>query len=167
MEQERDTGLTIMLSGFVAGLAMTIVMALARGIGLTSLNLERGFGSLLLAQWGAGAWILGLIIHLAFSAIFALVYSVGFKRVGGAGWQIGAAFGVVHWVIIGFLAGLAPWVHPLMPNVMAPPGFFAVNSGVFGFFFLLLLHVMFGSIVGSAYAKLVARHPEMMTARPV
>ena len=147
----------VMLSGIIAGLLMVVLMSLARSAGLVSIDIARGFGVLLLGSAGAASWIVGLAVHLALSAVFALFYAAGFRRIQNAGWSIGAAFGFAHWLIAGIFVGLMP---AFRSGVV--PGIFAINTGLFGFFFVLLLHLMYGAIVGESYARMAKQHPEVL-----
>lgn len=142
----------LMLSGLIGGLIVTIMMAMARGLGLLSLNIETLWGSLVMGHSGSAAWMLGFVIHLALSAGIALIYGAAFRKVGDAGPSIGAAFGVVHWAVSSLLLGLIPLAHPRTPESFQAPGFFAVQTGLFGFFFIFLLHLIYGAIVGG-YAR--------------
>lgn len=161
----KEVVLYTMLAGVLGGLFITVVMAAARASGLISLNLEQIFGTLLLGASGVGTWIVGLILHLAFSAIFALVYAEAFRRIHRANWKTGAAFGIVHWAAVGAFIGALPTFRPALSESMAAPGPFAMNEGVFSFVFLLAVHLVFGAIIGVAYEKTAHDHPEVLARR--
>lgn len=161
----KEVALYVMLSGIFGGLFLTVAMAAARATGIFAVNLERSFGSLLLGTTGPGAFIVGLVMHLAFSAIFALIYAEGFRRLHAANWKIGAGFGIIHWAAMGVFIGIMPSLRPMMAASLAEPGAFAMNQGVFSFLFLLVVHLIFGGIVGAAYQRTAQDHPEILAAR--
>lgn len=161
----KEVVLYTMLAGVLGGLFITVVMAAARAADLISLNLEQIFGALLLGTTGAAAWGLGLILHLAFSAIFALVYAEGFRRTHRANAIVGAAFGIVHWAAVGAFIGLLPTFRPALSDSLAASGPFAMNEGVFSFIFLLVVHLVFGAIIGVAYERTAQDHPEVLAPR--
>lgn len=148
----RNATSNTMVAGLFAGLVITLLMAVARNLGLTSLNIERGFGNLLLGQTGAGPWLLGFVLHLAISAFFALIYAEVFRRLHRTGPVVGAAFGLVHWLVAGLMAGVLPMLRT-MPDTVNTPGFFAVNNGPSGIFLLFALHLLFGAIVGAIHQR--------------
>jgi hypothetical protein len=146
----RDADTFVMLAGILAGLMQSMLMIVARASGLWALNFERAYGSLLVRGDGSGAWLSGLMIHLSISALAALVYARIFRALGSANLSIGAALGVAHWLVSGIAMGASP------------AGLFALKAGVFGFSFVLLLHLLFGSLMGVAYEKLADEHPEVL-----
>jgi hypothetical protein len=152
----RTAQTNVMMSGIVAGLLMVVLMSLAKAAGFVSIDIARGFGVLLLGSASAATWIFGLMIHLALSAVFALFYAAAFRRIQTSGWAIGAAFGFAHWVIAGVFLGIMPAFRDGVA-----PGIFAINTGLFGFFFVLVLHLMFGAIVGETFERMAKQHPEV------
>lgn len=162
----RYESLTLMCAGIVAAATLTVLMAIARSLGLLSLNLEVIIGSFALGYLGPSPWLVGFVLHLAFGAIIALGYGAVFRRLGAAGPSIGAGIGVAQWILLGLALGFISHVHPLMPESLLPPGFFAINSGTFGFFFIFLLQLVFGAIVGSYYRQVCIEH-RSLTSRPV
>jgi hypothetical protein len=146
----RDAATFVMLAGILAGLMQSMLMIVARASGLWQLSFEKAYGSLLLRGDGSGAWLSGLMIHLFVSALFALLYARIFRTLGSANVSIGAGLGFAHWLVSGILMGLSPM------------GFFALDAGLFGFWFVMLLHLLFGSLMGVAYGRLSLDHPEML-----
>ena len=158
----KEVTIFTMLAGILAGLVMTILMAAARASGLFAFNLERSFGELLLGTQGDAAFAVGLIIHLAASMIFALIYAEGFRRAHVAGSLIGAGFGIVQWILVGLFVGLMPALRPMLAESLSTAGPFAMNLGTFGFCFLLLVHLLYGAIVGSAFLRMSQEYPEIL-----
>lgn len=100
-------------------------------------------------------YMLGLMVHLMMGVIFAIVYAALFDILGvDANWLWGAIFGAVHGVIAGMAFGMMPAMHPRMgpSEVLAAPGLFGVRYGSMVPIGVLLLHVVFGAVVGGVYA---------------
>lgn len=138
------------IAGVAGGAAMSVLTALGRMMGMHA-NIEMMLGTMV-ADPGTTAWAIGLVMHLMFSGLIALIYAWGFEHVTHkAGWAVGAGFGVIHVVIAGVVMGMIPLMHPRMPNPVMPPGFFMLNMGIIGPIALLMLHLVYGAIVGAMY----------------
>ncbi|MDQ3035698.1 MAG: hypothetical protein M3Y87_25050 [Myxococcota bacterium] len=152
------------LAGVVGGAVMTILTAIGRLLGL-DVNLEMMLGTMLLPP-SAVAWIVGLAMHLLISGLIAIAYAAGFERVTHrAGASVGLAFSVIHIVIGGLFMGLVPALHRLIPEQMAAPGAFLSNHGAVGVISFLVLHAIYGAIVGAMYAPAVHEAPGRITTR--
>jgi len=138
-------------AGIVGAVTMTILMVIARAMGLTTMNLEMMLGSMITSTFGTGTWVLGFAWHVINGGVFALIYAAGFKQYGKANVTLGAAFGFVHWIVAGIFMGLLPAMHPLIPVALSAPGYFAASTGVFNFFAELVMHLIYGGIVGAIY----------------
>lgn len=132
-------------------------MLLARGLGM-EVHLEQTLGTLLIAP-GAAAWVVGLGMHLVVSGLIALVYAWGFEHVTHrAGWTVGLAFSLVHTLVSGVSMGaLLPGLHPLVTEAMPGPGYFMLNLGALGAAAFVVLHALYGAIVGALYGPVL--HP--------
>lgn len=149
-------------AGVISGLVMTILLAFARLIGLTMLNVEMALGSMLTEVLSLSTWFLGLGVHLVISGLIACLYAIGFEYLlSRANWIMGAGLAVIHLILGGlFLGTLGDW-HPLMvpPPLPAPagylmaPGIFALNFGQFTAIALVVVHLIFGAMVGSIYEE--------------
>jgi hypothetical protein len=140
------------IAGVVGALAMTLVSAMLRAMGMP-LNLEMMYGSLLTASLGVGTWLLGFSIHLCVGALLGLVYAQVFvKWTRRPDATTGVGIGAVHGLISGLLLGVIRPLHPLIPEVMPAPGIFLTSLGAVGVIVYLGLHLMFGAIVGAIYA---------------
>jgi hypothetical protein len=144
------------LAGVVGGVVMSMGLAMGRAMGMPA-NLEMMLGTMLLPP-GTAAFALGLAMHLLISGAIAVIYAWGFETVTHrSGAAVGAAFGVVHALLGGLFMGTMPAMHPLMPDVMAPPGAFMSNLGTMGVMAEILLHVLYGSVVGAMYTSAPSR----------
>ncbi len=139
-------------AGVVAGAAMSILMAAGRALAIP-LDVEMTLGTLFGLAPGAPAWMLGFVVHLFLSGLIALIYARGFESVArGPGWAMGAAFSLLHVVLAGMAAGLMGLIHPLMPTPLDVPGLFAINLGVPAALLFIVMHVVYGTLVGGFYA---------------
>ncbi|MBD3238993.1 MAG: hypothetical protein GF331_00300 [Chitinivibrionales bacterium] len=144
-------------AGVLGGAIMTILVAIARTMGMP-VNLSMMLGTLIGVTPSVGAWVLGFIIHLVISGLIAWLYAAGFEyATHRANAGIGAAFAIVHTILGGLFLGILPAIHPLMPDVIPAPGIFLSNLGVAGVVTFILLHLIYGVIVGGAYGVVLHR----------
>lgn len=140
------------LAGVIGAAIMTIVIQVARLMGMPA-NMSLWLGSLVTGELGAATWVLGFAMHLAIGGLFGLCYAIIFESVGRATTGAGAAIGLAHAMFSGIMLGALPWMHPLMPQVIAPPGMFMAALGALAVLAFIGLHVMFGAIVGHLYER--------------
>ena len=154
------------LAGVVGGAVMTAMMATGRLTGMTEMNMEMALGSMVTQALGAGTWLLGLVMHLTLSGLIACLYAVGFEYVTRrAGWPVGVGFSVIHLIIGGLVMGMMGSFHPLMVNApppappghLAAPGLFATNYGAMTTAAFVVLHLIFGAVVGAMYPAVRGR----------
>ncbi|MFU8803601.1 MAG: hypothetical protein ACNA8W_07325 [Bradymonadaceae bacterium] len=141
------------LAGVIAGIVMSILMALGRAVGIP-LAAEMMLGTMFGLPMGAvGTWVFGFVMHLIVSGLIALLYAVGFERVTHrAGWGVGAAFSLVHILIAGIVMAMMPLIHPMIPTPMGAPGFLMFNMGAAAAILFIVEHVIYGALVGGIYA---------------
>jgi hypothetical protein len=142
-------------AGVLGAVAMTVLMAVARALGVTTLNIEMALGSMLTRQINAGSWVLGLMMHLLIGGLLAQLYAFGFHFLTErAGRWIGAGFSLIHASIAGLALFLLGSVHPLMRNsgAIPAPGPFAIEYGALTAVAFVALHVVYGAWVGSLYS---------------
>jgi len=95
---------------------------------------------------------IGLVVHLMRGAALAVAYAWLFERVAHRGrWTPGALVAIPHIVLAELMMGAIPMMHPLMPNPVAPRGVFMSGLSPMGVGAVLMLHVIFGAIVGGVY----------------
>ena len=137
-------------AGVVGGLVMSTGLAMGRAMGMPA-DLERMLGTMVLEP-GTAAFTFGFVIHLIISGLIALIYAWGFEHVTHrAGAVMGAGFGAIHSVIGGLFMGLMPMMHPMIPEQMPAPGVFMSNMGAMGVMAEIVLHVLYGMVVGAIY----------------
>ena len=96
----------------------------------------------------------GAMIHSSMSVAFALaqvgLYQAFDLDTNLAVW--GLAFGAAHWVIAGMMIGMMPMMHPKMQDgTLDAPGALATNYPMATTVGFLMLHLMFGVLVGVFY----------------
>jgi hypothetical protein len=117
--------------GVMGAMAMSIIMAMARAIGIP-VSLEKLLGTLLGGPSSLTTWGMGFLMHLAAGGLFGLLYAVGFEYTAQcANWLVGPVFGVVHGVLSGIVIA-----H--------------VDVRV-----VIWLHIFYGAIVGALYGPAV------------
>lgn len=161
--------------GVGGGLLLTIGFALARAVGLTSLNIEMGLGGIITRTIGTGTWVLGLLFHLLLAGAIAGLYAKAFKFIGRVNWKIGIGLGFIHWLAIGLFMGALPILHdtfelfPRAHTLSAPeitsPGYFGLNLGAASVIILLTLHLLYAGYVGFAYSRSLKKKQTLLSSR--
>jgi hypothetical protein len=144
--------------GFIGTLVLTSGLRAASELRLTRVDLPFLLGTAFLAD-RTRAKALGYLLHFVAGQVFALIYYAIFAAIDESGWLLGALFGFVHAVFAGtaLVNVLLPAVHPRMgtPSTAAdsspllePPGFLMLNYGRSTPLVTVVVHVVYGSIVG-------------------
>lgn len=147
-----------LLAGAVATAVMTILMYVGKAMGMP-MDLPRMLGLMFVGPTSGVVDLIGLVAHVMMGIGFAVVYALLFAGLGIApNWQSGAIFGAVHGVLAGLAFGMMPALHPRMGDgeELPAPGLFGHNLGAMVPIAIIVLHVVFGAVVGGVYARLVA-----------
>lgn len=149
-----------LLSGFVATLALSTLLAGSQGLGLTRMNLPYMIGTFVTPQ-REKARLYGFLIHLVNGWAFSILYVLIFEALGNSSWWLGILLGLAHALFVLTVGmSLMPGFHPRMaseqhgPNAtrqLEPPGFLALNYGYRTPLSVLLSHAVFGAIMGLLY----------------
>ena len=151
---EFEAGYAI-LAGLIGGGVMAIMLYM--GILLLpeqmKMNLFMMLGTMVLPA-GAAAFVMGAMVHAVMSVIFGLAHGAVFAAAdidsGEAAW--GLLFGLVHWAIVGMALGMLPLMHRgIRDGEIDAPGFYALNYPPMTAMGFLMLHLVFGVIVGALY----------------
>jgi hypothetical protein len=148
--------------GFVGTLVLTITLAGASQLRLTRMDIPFLLGT----AWTddrSRARVVGYALHFVFGLLFSLGYYAAFLALGRAGWTLGAVFGLLHALFAGtaLVNVLLPAVHPRMGTSMSaadsapllePPGFLLLNYGYGTPLVMLIVHVLYGAIIGEFVA---------------
>ncbi|MEV4199554.1 hypothetical protein [Micromonospora globbae] len=145
------------LFGLVATTALTAALVAAQLAGLTRLDFPLVLGTVV-TEDPDRARIVGFLMHLGIGQGFALGYAATFALLHRATWWIGALLGAVHvGIALTVILPLLPGVHPRMASpragpastaVLEPPGLFAVNYGVQTPTVAVVVHILYGAVLG-------------------
>ena len=144
------------LAGLVGGTAMAVMLYM--GIAMLpqqmKMNLFTMLGTMVLPA-GAAAFVMGAMVHAGMSVAFGLahgaVFAVADIESSEAAW--GLLFGLVHWAGAGMALGMLPLMHPrIRDGELDAPGFYALSYPPMTALGFLMLHLVFGVIVGALYA---------------
>jgi hypothetical protein len=137
------------LAGILGALAMSLAMFLLR-LGGFNVSFEALLGTLVTTD--GSAWLPGLALHVGIGVMAALVYAVIFEMaVQRSGAAVGAGLGLCHGLMAGLMMSGIPAMAPLEVG-MHSPGPFLQNMS-YGPFLFVLLHILFGTVVGMAYGR--------------
>jgi uncharacterized membrane protein YagU involved in acid resistance len=149
-----------LLWGFIATLALSILLAGSQGLGLTRMNLPYMIGTFFTPDRNR-AKLYGFFFHLFNGWVFSLLYVLIFESVQQANWWVGTIIGLGHALLILLvIVPLMPGFHPRMASeqhgpsatrMLEPPGLLALNYGLRTPISVLLSHIVFGMILGSFY----------------
>ncbi len=149
-----------LLWGFAATIVLTTVMAASQGLHLTRMSLPYMLGTMFTPDRDR-AKLLGFVVHVFDGWAFSLLYVAVFHSAGVPTWWLGALIGLVHAAFV-LTAGMRilPGLHPRMASEqqgptltrqLEPPGFLALNYGAQTPLSVVVAHVVFGMVLGSAY----------------
>ncbi len=149
------------LAGALGGLIVMLLLAVARLVNLTSLDLAMIVGSMFTQNVSVGTWILGFVLNLIVTGLIGMLYGLILSRVWGpADWWHGLVIAIPHLILGGLFLGLLPGFHPVVPERIADPGYFGADYGAWTVILFILSHLVYGVIVGAVYhGKLVATGP--------
>lgn len=159
------------LVGLIGGAIMSVIlyMGIAMMPQQMKMNLFMMLGSMVFPV-GAAAFVMGAMIHAVMSIAFGLIHGAVFAAAdidsAQAAW--GLLFGLVHWAVVGMALGMMPLMHPrirsegprLIPQagggstsqeLLDPPGFYALGYPPMTAMGFLMLHLVFGVVVGALY----------------
>ena len=143
------------LAGLIGGGVMAAILYMGNFIlpNQMKMNLFMMLGSMMLPV-GAAAFVMGTMIHIGMSLVFGLIHGAVFAAAdidsAEAAW--GLLFGVAHWAVVGMALGMMSMMHPRMRSgEIDEPGFYALRYPPMTAMGFLMLHLVFGAIVGALY----------------
>lgn len=146
------------ISGFVATTVLSVMMVIKAKMGmLPKLNVIFMLAHMAHQKMGAPAspavgWMLHYMIG---TVIWGLAFAALFKVLPpGKAWQKGIVFGVIAWVLM-----------MIGPMPMAGAGLFGLKLSIAAPIMTLVLHILFGAVLGGVYYKLIARSNAQQTAQ--
>ena len=149
-----------LLSGFLATLALSTLLSLSQGIGLTRMNIPYLLGTIVTPD-RERAKLFGFGIHILNGWMFSILYVLIFESRHMVSWWFGMLIGVAQALFV-LTVGmtLMPSMHPRMaserqgPTVvrqLEPPGFLGLHYGIRTPISVVLAHVAFGIVLGVFY----------------
>jgi|SRR6185503_5120489 len=135
--------------GTVAGAVVIVLMSVVAPLLGIDADLCRPVGAALgFNEWAAVA---GCVAQLIIGAVGALVYAAVFELVTQrASWWLGLLIGIGHACVAGIGVGfLFVWRQPI--DGVAVPGGFMLFHGPWAAVFLVVAHIVYGTIVGASY----------------
>ena len=149
---EFDAGAAI-VAGIIGGVVMSAVlyMGIAMMPRRMKMNLFLMLGTMSVKDTKM-AYVAGAMMHVGMSIVFGLIHVALYQAFGLESALVawGVLFGLVHWVITGMGLGMMPVMHPLIrKGQMDAPGAFAMSYPAMTVMGFLMLHVLFGVLVGT------------------
>jgi len=144
--------------GLVGTLVLTTGLRAASELRLTRMDLPFLLGTVFSGN-RVHAKAIGYVLHFIAGQVFAFIYYGVFVAIDESGVLLGAAFGLLHGVFAGtaLVNILLPVVHPRMGSthtaadsspLLEPPGFLMLNYGRSTPLVSVVVHVLYGAIVG-------------------
>jgi hypothetical protein len=140
--------------GIIGGIAMSLMMAMARGMGLIGASIERYEGCMLTGKdEGAGSWTAGFLMHLTMSAIIGIIYAWAFAQFWGRStWSLGLLGGLIHWSVAGMVLPMMDAMNRCVRTGQIEGwGAFGSKRGAMMVGGFLMDHLLYGLIVGWLY----------------
>ncbi len=142
---------TVMWAGVLATAVMTVVMYLGKAAGM-QMDMPRMLGLMVVEPSSSAVTVIGLIMHVIMGIAFAAIYALVFDVLDiDPTWLWGTVFGAVHGVVAGMAMGMMPTMHPRMGEGQAlpVPGLFGNNFGTMVPAAIIMLHLIYGAVVGA------------------
>lgn len=125
--------------------------------GQMKMNILYMLGSMMFGD-RAMIYMSGAMMHAVNSIAFALAH-VGLYQAFDLNGDLalwGLLFGAVHWVIAGMMLGMMPMMHRgIKEGRLQAPGMFALSYPMGTAMGFLMLHLMFGVLVGVLYEAFI------------
>lgn len=151
---------SLLLWGFAATIVLTALLASARSMGFTRIDIPFLLGTIFTDNRDRAVWI-GAGIHIANGWGFACLYVAAFESIGEATWLWGALIGGVHaFFVLTVGMQILPSFHPRMASeedgpsptrMLEPPGFLALHYGKQTPIATVVAHLIYGGILGGFY----------------
>ncbi|MFW6154194.1 MAG: hypothetical protein ACOC95_03160 [Planctomycetota bacterium] len=138
-------------AGVFGGLTLTVLLTLARLVGMTGMNLSMMMGAMFTQQFSVATWLLGFLVHLVVSGLIGIVYAWIFKLWGPANWWHGLVIAIPHTLIAGLFLLAVPAINPAVPELLPAPGFMGAAYGAPSVVGFIILHLVYGTLVGVIY----------------
>jgi uncharacterized membrane protein YeaQ/YmgE (transglycosylase-associated protein family) len=149
------------LSLYFLGILLTsleiFVNTWARSFGLTSINPELVFGSLMTGSLSPNANRIGILFHIVLGGFLALVYARVFNQFRQNGWRMGAKLAIFQWLLVGASLRFFPFLEKYFPRYLRPPGIFWSQEGSVTPILTFIEYCFFGILVGLVHQAMIGR----------
>lgn len=136
---------------------MVLILAIAQALE-ASTDLPMLIGTMPGNTPSGAAWLMGFIVLMIGGGIGGIAYGASFEALTHrADALTGALMAVIPMLVEGLWLGFMDKMHPLIPKMMASPGFFMSNHGAMGVVAFVVSHLAFGAIVGSLYGPIASK----------
>lgn len=149
-----DFGATL-LAGLVATGVMTVMLYMGRAMmpEKMPMNILLMEGTMVTRNTGQ-AYMAGFMMHFMMGVVFAIIHTLLFDAFDLTDDLLfwGILFGAGHWVMAGMGMGMMGNMHPMMrKGEMMAPGFFLKNFPGMTMMGFLMVHIVYGLVVGLVY----------------
>jgi len=138
-----------MIAGFVATVVLSVLMVIKMMMGvMPDLNAIKMMTTMAHDMLGTPAVpVVGWLMHFMIGTVlWGVLFALTEKSLPGGGYvSKGLSFGMLAWVLMMVM---------VMP--MAGAGFFGLSLGVMAPVMTLMLHLVYGAVLGSLYGKLLS-----------
>ena len=146
-------------AGVLATLIMTIVMYMGKFMMPRQMPMDILYmlGSMM-SREKMPAYAMGSMMHAGAGIAFALVHIASFVAfdIDDNLWAWGLLSGAVHWAITGMMFGMMGSMHPAIRAGHVPnPGLFLKNFPPMNMMGFLMVHLLYGILVGAFYEAFV------------
>jgi hypothetical protein len=143
-------------AGLLAGAIMLIPIYVGRMMmpDQMKMDLLKMLGTMMMPVSGM-AYGIGLMIHAVMSLVFASAHAALYQwlDIDSSLVAWGLLFGAIHWVGVGIAFGMikASIHRGIRDGAVEAPGFFGLNLGMMTAMGVLIVHLLFGLLVGAFY----------------
>ena len=146
------------IAGLAATVAMTAVMYMGRGMlpQQMPMNILYLLGTMVTTNTGV-AYVIGTMMHVVNGIVFAIIHTALYQAFGLETGLVlwGLLFGAAHWLISGMGMGMIGGMHQLIRSgKMQAPGVMVMNLPMMNVMGFLMVHLLFGLVVGAVYEGL-------------
>lgn len=138
-----------MMAGLVATIILSMIMLMKSMIGIMpDLNVIRMLGKMAHDMMGIGGPGIAWLIHFMIGTVlWGVLFAVLFGKLPGNNPTVkGIAFGILAWFLM-----------MLIPMPMAGAGLFGLKMGLMAPIMTLMLHMIYGAVLGFAFGKLTPK----------
>lgn len=132
-----------LIAGFTATVVMSAMMLMKQSMGIMP---QLNPIAMLTEMAGASTPVVGWVLHFMIGTVmWGILFALLASRLTGAMWLRGVLFGIGAWLLMMVM---------VMP--MAGAGFFGLSMGIAAPILTLMMHIVFGAVLGGVYRALTS-----------